>query len=215
MDYLNKLSPGKNVNLLIYTGPYRGKYDSSVSKVDGRKINVNAPVINEKTVDFPEGLKVAIVFWDEICAYVVETKIIGRDNLVSPAYTLELPDNFARIQRREFVRVEGVFTVFYRIAFQGKVQVEWQKGYTMDLSGGGTKFISNNSYEIGTLLNIHLMLANVEIYTLARVCRTEPSERRGRSLVAVEFVALVERDRDNIIRCVFDLQRTMRKKGLI
>ena len=69
--------------------------------------------------------------------------------------------------------------------------------------------------DIKALIFAHITLPNGELQTPARVCRVNREEDSKLYMVLVEFHDLQERERDRIVICVFEIQRALRKKGLV
>jgi len=66
-----------------------------------------------------------------------------------------------------------------------------------------------------SLLYASLALPGGELQTPLRVCRADKQDDGKRYVVSTEFHDLAERVRDRVIRSVFEIQREMRKKGLV
>jgi c-di-GMP-binding flagellar brake protein YcgR len=77
------------------------------------------------------------------------------------------------------------------------------------------RFTTTENLEMNSLLYAHINLPSGELQAPVRVCRSEKIDDSKKYSISVEFHDLSERDRDRIVRCVFDLQRAMRKKGLV
>ncbi len=77
------------------------------------------------------------------------------------------------------------------------------------------RFLTKERVENKALLYVHLTLPKGELKTPVRVCRSDKPDDSKHYTVSVEFHDISERERDQIIRCVFDIQRANRKKGLI
>lgn len=177
-------------------------------------MSVEAPFIERQIIPLAEGTVVEITFWDEISAYSFDAKIIQRIAVPVPLFVLELPDEVRRVQRRNYVRVPAFFPVTYSIVNrQGLSDVK--KADMLDLSGGGMRFRTKEAVEYNEILYVYLRLPTGELQTPARVRRVEKTDDEKAYIVSVEFYEISERERDKIIRCVFDIQRAMRKKGLI
>lgn len=106
----------------------------------------------------------------------------------------------------------------YPLAFQSVTREglsELHNGTLLDLSGGGMRFVTKTRVENNSLLYASLTLPKGELRTPVRVCRADKTEESRHYTVSAEFHDITERERDQIIRCVFDFQRAMRKKGLV
>jgi len=212
--YRKKLLIGIAVELVVLEGEYEGEYRTRIEEVGEKILVVGAPFSAGEVVPLREGTKVKLTFWDEAAAYSFEGKIMQRIAEPIPMVVLELPDSVAKVQRRNFVRVPALYQVsFQSVTKEGLSALH--KGTTLDLSGGGMCFLTKDRVENNSLLYVHLTLPKGELKMPVRVCRAEKKEDSKHYTVSVEFHDISERDRDQIIRCVFDIQRTMRKKRLV
>jgi c-di-GMP-binding flagellar brake protein YcgR len=214
LSFKKKLLPGLSVDLEVMNGDYEGNYRTRIEEVGERIISVLAPYDKGELVPLRERTKVKLTFWDEVSAYSVETKIIQRIAVPVPLFVLELPDNFVKVQRRNFVRVPAHYPVMFRMVTREGLSDE-NKAVMLDLSGGGMRFAADIRVDKASLLYTHISLPNGEIQTPVRVCRVDKIDDSKKYSVSVEFYDLSERERDRVIRCVFEIQRDMRKKGLV
>lgn len=214
MLYKGKLIYGLTVELVVLEGEYVGKYRTRIEEVGERILAVGAPFDHGEVVPLREGTKVKLTFWDEAAAYSFEGKIMQRIAVPVPMFILELPDSVDKVQRRSFVRVPAFFPISFRSVTKEGLS-DLQKGTLLDLSGGGMRFSTKDRVENRSLLYVLISLPNGELKTPVRVCRAEKIEDSKHYVVSVEFHDILERERDQIIRCVFDIQRAMRKKGLV
>ena len=214
MSYKKKLSPGLSVELTVMEGEYTGHYRTRIEEVGERLLAVGALFDNGEVVPLREGTKVKITFWDEVSAYAFEAKIMQRIAVPVSLFVLELPDSISKVQRRNFVRVPAFYPITFRNVTREGLS-DLYKGTMLDLSGGGMRFSTKERVENKSLLYVQLTLPIGEIQSPVRVCRAEQIEDSNRYSVSVEFHEISERERDRIIRCVFDIQREMRKKGLV
>lgn len=214
MDYRTKLMPGLAIDLVISKGDLAGQYKTHIDEVGEKILSVFAPIVQGAVVPLREGTPAKIIFWDEIAAYEISTKIIQRIAVPVAVLVLELPDDVRRVQRRNYVRVPAFYPVSFRsVTRQGLSDA--QKAEMLDLSGGGMRFQTNDPVEKSAILIANIALPSGPIQTTARVCRVEKDSESNKYSVSVDFYQIPERDRDRIIRCVFDLQRNARKKGLV
>jgi len=216
LSYKKKLLPGLAVELVVSEGEYEGKYRTRIEDVGERVISIGAPFERGEVVPLREGTKVKITFWDEVSAYSFVAKIMQRIAVPIHMFVLELPDSIAKVQRRSFVRVPVLFQIMFQTVTMEGLS-DSNKGTMLDLSGGGMRFMTEEQVENRSLLYAQIALPNGDLQIPVRVCRVEKVEdsKPQRYCVSVEFNEILERDRDRIIRFVFDIQRTLRKKGLV
>jgi c-di-GMP-binding flagellar brake protein YcgR len=214
LSYRGKLVAGLAVDLHVLEGDYKGKYKTHVDEVGEKRVSIFAPSHMGEIVPLREGTRVEIVFWDEIASYAMETVIEQRIAVPVQIFVLEFPDDIRRVQRRNFVRVAAYYPVSFQVVERTGLS-NMLKGNMLDLSGGGMRFQTSEKIEKDALIYTFFQLPTGEIKTPARVCRVEPIEDTRKSSVSVEFYQISDRERNRITRCVFDIQREMRKKGLV
>ena len=213
MSYKKKLLHGLTVELVVSEGEYEGKYLTRIEEVGEKILAVGVPYSHGEVVPLRQGTKMKLTFWDEAATYSFEGKIKKRIAVPVPMLILELPDAVSKTQRRNYVRVPALYPVSFRSVTKEGLS-DFQSGTMLDLSGGGMRFLTKERVENRSLLYVLLSLPKGEINTPVRVCRSDKGENSKHFTVSVEFHDISERERDQIIRCVFDIQRAMRKKGL-
>ena len=212
--FKKKLIIGLTVELDVSEGEYKGKYRTRIEEVGERLLMVGAPFKHREVVALREGTKVTLTFWDEAAAYSFEGKIMQRIAVPIPMLVLEMPNSVAKVQRRNYVRVPALYELSFRSVTKEGLS-DSQQGTLLDLSGGGMRFLTKNRLESNALVYVQLCLPKGDLQLPVRVCRAVKIEETKRYTVSVEFHEISERERDQIIRCVFDIQRTMRQKGLL
>ena len=214
MSYKKKLLLGLAVELVVLEGEHEGNYLTRIEEVGERILTVGALFNHGEMVGLREGTKVKLKFWDEAAVYSFEGKIMQKIAVPIPMLVLELPDSVDKVQRRNFVRVPASYPVSFRSVTKEGLS-DFHKGTMLDLSGGGLRFLTKEPVENKSLLYVFLTLPKGDLQTPVRVCRSEKIEDSKHYRVSVEFHDISERERDQIIHCVFDIQRSMRKKGLV
>ena len=215
MPYAGKLELGLPVELFILGSPNEEKYRTHVEEVGEKILVVNAPYVKGEIVPLREGTRLKLTYWDELSAYTFETVIMQRIAVPYPTFVLALPTSVTKIQRRNFVRITVNFPFSFRVVLQNGLS-DFFEGIITDLSGGGIQFKTKKVMEKGYLLTADINLPNSVLEMPLRVVRSESVEKQpGWYVVSSEFFDISERIRDDVIRCVFEIQREMRKKGLM
>lgn len=214
MSYRKKLIAGLSVELQVPEGEFKGNHKTRVDEVGQKRISVYAPYSEGTTIPLKEGTPVKLVFWDDVASYAMDSIIVQRIAVPVPIYVLEFSDDIRRVQRRNFVRVDAFYPITFQIVEKTGLS-DVKKAAMLDLSGGGMRFQFREKLDKGTILYAYLELPSGRLGTPGRVCRVEPIEDSKKFSVSVDFYQISERDRDRIVRCVFDIQREMRKKGLV
>ena len=213
MSNREKVVAGLAVELYALDGEYEGKYRTRIEEVDEETFTVGTPMEQGELIPLREGTPVRLIFWDKVAAYGMVTTIVRREAVPISVLILELNDSVNKDQRRNYVRVQALFSLTFVTVTKTGLS-DQHKAMMLDLSGGGMKFMTDERVSNNDLIYTNVALPNGELQTPARVSRAEKTEDGKRYIVSVEFQYNSERDRDRVIRCVFDLQRAMRKKGL-
>jgi c-di-GMP-binding flagellar brake protein YcgR len=201
------------MELVVSEGEYVGRYKTRIEDVGDRILSLGAPFERGVVVSLREGTKVKLTYWDKTAAYSFEGKVLRRIAVPLPMFIVELPNSVTKVQRRSFVRVPALYPVtFHSVTKEGLSDLH--QATMIDLSGGGMCFLTEDRVESKALLYTHLTLPNGDLQTPVRVCWVNKVADSKRYMVAIEFQDLLERERDRIIICVFEIQRAMRKKGL-
>ncbi|MDR3541365.1 MAG: PilZ domain-containing protein [Desulfosporosinus sp.] len=209
MSYKEKFLPGIAVELIVLEGEYEGKYRTRIEEVREKTLSVGAPLI-----PLHEGTKVRLILWDKVAAYALETTIVQRIATPVSVFILELTDSVSKVQRRSYVRVPAMYPLTFETVTEEGLS-DLHRAMMIDLSGGGMQFLTEKKLENNAVIYAHLALPSGDLRTAARVSRAVRTEDGKRYIISVEFDYIAERERDRIIRCVFDIQRAMRKKGLV
>ncbi len=201
-----ELSPGQIVDIVSDLGDRPQRLSTRILEVGPKGFAVFRPMENGSPI--PVGARVAITFplgnaiWTLDCP--VQATISMRIDLGYPD-----PDHIRRVQRREHLRVAMTMPMDYQLALDGKFGRERQ-GLLQDLSGGGCLLLLNEEVHYGAVLRVHLSMEQYGLMeVMGRVVRSTPGERRrgGRWQVAVEFYPIAERDRDRLVKFVFNKHR--------
>lgn len=111
------------------------------------------------------------------------------------------------LQERDFVRVSSARPV---LVYMGSGSEKIQS-FTVDLSGGGLLLAGPDTLQIGERIEFRLTVAQdaPPIKGVGTVVRIDSKGRRG-----VSFTEIAETDRRRLVRFIFDLQRSERRRGL-
>ena len=213
--YKKMLVPGLAVELVVSEGEYEGKYRTRIEDVGEGFISVGSPFIKSDIVPLRLGTKLKLIFWDELSAYSFSTKIKQRIANPIHLFVLTMPDSISRVQRRNFVRVTVIKPITFQTVTSEGLSDSFN-GTMLDLSGGGMSFLTEEQVEDQSILYVQLALPKGDMQIPVLVCRTDKIEDSNpqRYCVSTAFHEIPERSRDQIIRYIFEIQRTMRKKGL-
>ena len=147
---------------------------------------------------------------------------------------MEIVEPPVKFQRREFFRISYIADMkFYRVTSEiaelqtteelfhvvhdPEVGLEACRGMVQDISGGGIRFVTDQIEEIGRYLVVELHLSNdmvnEKFYLLCKVVSSEPmQEKEEKFSNRAKFIYKDLKDRETIVRFVFEEERRIRKK---
>ena len=171
-------------------------------------------IITKKTAFLIDGAQFRATFNDESKqSFAFNTEVLGRRKGNIPMITLSCPpdDEFIKIQRREFVRVETPVDV----------AVECNNCFTQlvatDISAGGMLLALQSSFnfEEGDTVRLTIVLpyTNSEIrYVQTDALVVNIFERDFRKFASLQFTDTDDIDKQYIVRFCFERQLQIRKK---
>ncbi|MNK70714.1 Flagellar brake protein YcgR [compost metagenome] len=201
-----ELNPGQIVDIVMSAGDRPRRLSTRILEVGPqgfaifRPMEDGAPIAIGDSVEltFPRGNAI----WTLNCP--VRATISMRIDLAYPE-----PEEIQRVQRREHLRVAMTMPTDYQVGLESKFSRPRQ-GLLQDLSGGGCLLLLGEEVHYGAVLRVHLSMEEYgHMEVSGRVVRVTPAERRkgGRWHVAVEFYPIAERDRDRLVKFVFNKHR--------
>lgn len=201
-------------------GEEKHRYRSKILDFDDNKIYVDFPVDDEtkKRTIFMVGTQFRAWFLGEDEAiYLLTTELLdkmARDNIPMLVFNNPGEENFIRVQRRQYVRVDVAVDVAVHpmnASFQPFTTV------TADLSAGGMALVLQENHPLreGEEINVWLSLLYrsgeiIYINTKAKAIRF--IDDKGILKGSFQFIDINEGDRQKIIRFCFEKQLEYRKK---
>lgn len=155
--------------------------------------------------------------------YTFKAKVLDRninDNI--ELIRIKVEGDIQRIQRRQFFRFECTVPVSYRVIQSLNPikykEMECKETVSKDLSGGGLCIKLTEELNKDELLECELKLGEeLKINFIGKVIRLTKYDSQGKYKyeAGVEFQRIHDKDRDAVIKYIFEQQRKLRKKGLI
>ncbi|MDA8233825.1 MAG: PilZ domain-containing protein [Clostridia bacterium] len=194
-------------------------YRSRVENITNSCIVLGAPMEGGRPVPMPPGTKIRVNYYDDNATYTFDSSVIERNMGTLLQISIDRPTSIKRTQRRNFVRINTKLPVSYNIINDEMSEAAiFQQGITLDISGGGIRFQTSVFLPEGTVVELKVDIqGHGQISALGKVIRTISSgEKEKKSyLIGVQFMIIEEKDRDKIIRHIFDKQRELRQRGLL
>lgn len=212
--------PGDKVKIYYNTSDEENIYLSQVEEVKGEEIIVSAPIKMGRILPLSLGNNYNFDFYTSKGIYRTYAEITRRskdDNL----YFIHLHVNkeqLKKIQRRNYFRVDCLIPVTiseYKNMNNEEVVANNislpEECTVVNISGGGFKFISKNSYDTQATLKVIIELALAEgkhqVFAEGNLVEVEPLyDYTNRFINRVEFENISTKDRDQIIKFVFEQQ---------
>lgn len=230
------ITPGDKIDI-NFLHQHNGKtYKSSVFDfLNDTELEISMPTDGGKMVMFNIGFECQLYFYTSRGLFTCEAVVTNRykrDNFY--LLSVKIKTALKKFQRREFFRLECLIDfAYYKIPDEvAKLEtteelfeeianpeyIEHKKlARTKDLSGGGCRFTTMESLEIGSKILIVIRLANEKIdhmfYLVTDIIACDPVEKMPDLWIArgkFEFKNI--KDRDLIIRYVFEEDRMNRKR---
>lgn len=228
--------PGDKIDI-TYLHQNNGKiYKSSVFDfLEDSVVEVGMPTEGGKMVLFQIGFECSLFFYTQKGMYICEGRVTERykkDGFYMMA--IKITAGPKKYQRRDYYRVDcAIDFTFYKITKEiaelestedlfeeianPKYLPEKRLARTKDISGGGIKFITDQQLEAGSYILTVMHLANDKLdhtfYLATEIIDCLPIEKVQDKMVARgKFRFKDIRDRELIVRFVFEEDRMLRKK---
>ncbi|NPV92031.1 MAG: hypothetical protein HPY50_14790 [Firmicutes bacterium] len=212
------LRPNQHVELEVRDGDYRGKYPSRVEEIRGDTMVLAMPMSRGEIVTLRRETRVLINFMLNDANHAFEAPILERMRDPLPVFVVRLPTEAVKRQRRSWVRVPASLRISYTTVKDKVIDDElFLETSTIDVSGGGLLFYSDRGYRPGESMRIILHLPKRPLEVKARVIRSTiiPDQQPRLYQTGVEFIDIRERQRDRVMKYIFEQQRMLIKKGLM
>ncbi|MBQ4522718.1 MAG: flagellar brake domain-containing protein [Lachnospiraceae bacterium] len=208
------------------------KYISKVLEKDSDyEMKIAMPIQGGKIIPLSVGESLMACFYSNLGA-IYECRINITDRYKDGnifILEIEIVSQLKKVQRRNFYRYSCMLAMQYIVLPEDADEAEameqsnpevWKQAVAMDISGGGIRIASKIKEEEGAYIEIKLPLVNGKehtvLYTKAKIIRALPSSQSGVYELRAEFVDILEADREEIIKYIFDMERKKRQieKGL-
>ncbi len=193
------------------------------------QIKIAMPMEQTKVVLLPVDGEYSLCFYTASGLYQCLARVVDRyksDNIF--VLLMELTTDLQKYQRREYYRLNTVLDMKCRQISEsengGYSQVEFidtdltfDNGTMVDISGGGARFVSTAKYAKGSLIRfVFSLFVNgrmTEYNLVGKVLLSEPVENRDKLFEhRIQFVNMVNEDRESIIKYIFEEERKLRHR---
>ncbi|NMB08987.1 MAG: hypothetical protein GX981_11450 [Tissierellia bacterium] len=195
-------------------------YPSQILDITGGNTYVvSGPIHKNNTVLLHKGETIGIAYLVKNKGmYIFDAIILKREYL--PIYKLEIEkiSEIKKYQKREYYRFETSIPVIKEqiIKTEDGEEVITENCRTKDISGGGLKLLSNFKHNIGDNIVCKFHINEQTIKVESKVLRIEDIDTFDyKYALGVNFLDISEKDRDIIIKFIFEEERLLREKGVI
>lgn len=209
----------------------RKTYRSEIYDIDSEdQIKIAMPMEQTKVILLPVDGEYSLCFYTANGLYQCVARVVERfkSNALF-VLVMELETDLQKYQRREFYRLNCVLDMKCKrlnedefVNSREQVQfldtdLTFDNGTMVDISGGGARFVSSVSYPEGALIRFTFSLfvngQMTEYKLIGKVLRNVPVENRENTFEhRVQFVNMLNDDRESIIRYIFEEERKLRRR---
>ncbi len=202
-------------------------------ETDEDVLNIAMPIFEGKLIALEVGRRFLLYFYAGKGMYTAECVIENRYKTKN-IYVLvvRLQTALKSFQRRQYFRLDHTMEVQYKILSEeddkflrlmDKLSDEFLErpydgtGVTIDISGGGLKYVSKHQHAKGDKILFHITLdlgtLVKTVDAVAKVIASIPARNKADVYEnRIEFCKIQDSDRETIIKYIFQTERNMRKK---
>ncbi|NLY42480.1 MAG: hypothetical protein GX066_00570 [Clostridiaceae bacterium] len=226
---IRDVSIGTKLELTLYDIRGKEKETTYVSQLEeilnSEQILIAAPIYQGRFIYVPRGSRLKVVFPHEVGLFSFYGEIDGyrkKGNVI--VYKLRITTEITKIQRREYYRFNCVVPVKIRVVSSADDNDDnnredsrsFVNELARDISGGGIGFFSNRVYNMDEVLELEVDIEGNIIKTLGKVVRCRLlNDEKNLYDVGIVYKDINERDRDVIIKFIFDKQVKLIQKGML
>lgn len=209
----------------------RKNYKSQIYDIVSEdQIKIAMPMEQGKVILLPVDGEYNVCFYTQSGLYQCLGRIIDRyksDNIF--VLVVELTTDLRKYQRREYYRLNCVLDMKSREVTEEDVDVyneqvrfvdtdiTFNNGIMVDISGGGARFISRVRYPKGAnilfVFSLYVSGSLNEYKLIGKVLLSEELENKpGEYEHRIQFVNILNDDRESIIRYIFEEERKKRHR---
>lgn len=186
-------------------------YKSSVQEISSEYIAIHIPSHLGSIVYLMPGDSIKGRVYSKEAQYFFNSTVLGKklDRVI--LFLLAVPSKLKRVQMRDYVRVQTMLPIKYRILDDNASDLknqELQETYSIDISGGGLNFLVPGPVALNSVIRVEFVVQDhnqndIKIRAVARVKRKESVRDKGRVALGVFFEEISEKDRDILIGFLF------------
>jgi len=209
--------PNKKVFIRVAEGEYQGSYNSRIEEISDDKMVLALPFIGTVPIPVRLGERIFVYSATSEAVYRISGEVIKRQLEPLPLLHIVVSGDVVRVQRRNYVRVPILLNVTYKLKDGEAIY----NTYTKDISGGGVKIVLPEYLRIRDVFQMRIELPFPEspIDCEGEIVWIDKEEivsgNRSEEIIyaGVKFTLIDEKERERLIRFLFNYQRNLIKKG--
>jgi c-di-GMP-binding flagellar brake protein YcgR len=182
-----------------------------VTGVLPQTIHLFVPFYRGKNFPADDGAPVKGRFVRDEALYSFVTTVAGRTwSEADPVLVLNRPSHLIKNQRRDYYRYPVILDMEYAPGDRGGEDGDWTAAYTLDVGGGGIRFVTGKRLREKTVLQVRVYLPGSKdetpkvVEAAGTVLRAFPPRAKGDKFVySLQFNQIRETQRDRIIGFIF------------
>lgn len=224
---LEDLQTGTKLELELYDDSGEKEQVRVVSQLEGCEDEhtaiIAAPIYGGEIYSIHNGIEMDIYFLQNEQLFRFKAKVMSKEKIGNIlALKIKRLTNIQKIQRRDFFRFDNIIPVIYRVIDSvddiENNTIQYKKSITKDLSGSGLCMLVEERLDEYAQLECGISLApDYNIYFIGRIIRVIKCdfESKYKYEIGLSYKLIENKDREEIVKYIFNEQRKLRKKGLI
>lgn len=207
----NGLKTGQKIKVNIGGLETGATYDTYIRDVAEGSIYIDIPVHDNAYIVPAFKSKVTANFIFNNSVYMFEALLLSITKVDSNAvWIVEIPDEFKKVQRRHFLRMDVLLPVKVNVEAAGGVYLPPMKTYCLDISAGGVRYVIDFPINAGKIAKISVDefpgIGQLEAFCEAvRSVKSVYSEENY--WIGARFIDLPSKIEDEIVRYIFRVQK--------
>lgn len=191
-------------------------YKSTVQDVSNKNLLISVPVINGVYLTLKTGEEIDLIYYDNKAnIFNFKCKTINKvtENGI-PFYSVSLPYDVVKIQRRNYVRVDTVQVIKHIRKYDEEVESNegdiLPNALLLDLSGGGMRIKLREKLSTGDRIIAKISSDIEAVPVKGEVMRVDKTDDK-KYIYGISFYELDNSIREKIIGIVFKIMRKQRE----
>ena len=174
------------------------------------ELAVAVPIKNAQLVTLLNGTKITVIYNNSESGMLeFEAEVVRKINGKVPLMYIRKISEITKGQRRNYFRLDLLVPIQIIKSNEDVIY----SGFTKDISGGGLRMVTDANLMEGQIIHVSFELED-RTYSLKSQVRTKFSSIDNKNEVGIEFLDIIEIDRNDLIKYLFLQQRMLIKRGM-